>query len=248
MGTSSARWAPTGKLWRSARGAARRYLAPEAGGVAAGEVVARYVAALEASPGEEAPGALAAFRLTRKAAQNFGAWAGAALSRGRAAALADWGLPDLEGQPPEVMAQALTAALAGQGFDLESEVARSSLASLLLQILSPSSPGPADGSGPEIPPSTDFPAATWVQAFLATALYQRLVLDLGGAMEAAAGGLGQLRAGLEGIKDWLGQAGTEGEAEAPAIPASPEQWRGLAGWVWVTKVLEALLGRVGPFA
>jgi hypothetical protein len=248
MGTSSARWAPTGKLWRSARGAARRYLAPEAGGVVARELVARYVAALGASSGEEAQGALAAFRLTRKAAQNFGAWAGAALARGRAAALADLGLPDLEGQPPEVMAQALVPVLAGQCFDLESEVARTSLASLLLQILSRTSPEPADSSSQEFSPSSDSPAASWVRAFLAAALYQRLVLDLGAAMEEAAAGWGHLQAGLDGLKDWLAQAGAEAEAEAPAIPASPEQWRGLAGWVWVTKVLEALLSRVGPFA
>ena len=47
MGTSSARRGPTGRLWRLAKGAATRYLSPgNAAAVAAGEVAARYVAAL----------------------------------------------------------------------------------------------------------------------------------------------------------------------------------------------------------
>jgi hypothetical protein len=58
-------------LWRSAKGAATRYLSPGAAGeVSAREVVARYLAALEETSGGEA---LAAFRVTRKAAQDLGA-------------------------------------------------------------------------------------------------------------------------------------------------------------------------------
>ena len=53
MGTSSARRGPTTALWRAAKGAATRYLSPEAGGeVSAREVVARYLAALEETPGQ----------------------------------------------------------------------------------------------------------------------------------------------------------------------------------------------------
>ena len=47
MGTSSARRGPTTGLWRSAKGAATRYLSPGAAGeVSAREVVARYLTAL----------------------------------------------------------------------------------------------------------------------------------------------------------------------------------------------------------
>ena len=53
MGTSSARRGPTTGLWRAAKGAATRYLSPAAAGeVSAREVVARYLAALEETPGQ----------------------------------------------------------------------------------------------------------------------------------------------------------------------------------------------------
>ena len=87
MGTSSARRGPTTGLWRAAKGAATRYLSPGAGGeVSAREVVARYLAALEETPGQGE--ALAAFRFTRKAAQDLGAFWQEVAARGWEAALA----------------------------------------------------------------------------------------------------------------------------------------------------------------
>jgi hypothetical protein len=73
MGTSTARRAPTTRAWRLAKGAATRYLSPESAAPAeAREVIISYVAALEQGSGQEAGGALAAFRLTRRIAQKLG--------------------------------------------------------------------------------------------------------------------------------------------------------------------------------
>ena len=98
MGTSSARRGPTTGLWRSAKGAATRYLSPAAAGeVSAREVVARYLAALEETPG---PGeALAAFRVTRKVAQDLGALWQEVAARGWGLALKDRGLAPLAREP-----------------------------------------------------------------------------------------------------------------------------------------------------
>ena len=60
-------------MWRAAKGAATRYLSPGAGGeVSVREVAARYLAALAETPGQGE--ALAAFRFTRKAGQDLGAF------------------------------------------------------------------------------------------------------------------------------------------------------------------------------
>jgi hypothetical protein len=224
MGTSSARRGPSTRLWRLAKAVATRYLSPEAAApVAAGEVVARYLAALNETPGEEA-GGLAAFRLTRKVAQDLGGLVALAQSRGWPAALEDCGLADLAGQPPEPLALGLSAALTGPGGDLEAAVARASLASVLM-------PGHAE---PE--------PARWVSRFLATALYQRLALDLGESLEAAAPGFRPLKEGLAGLQAWI-------EESTAALPLAPppdlEHWRGPAGWLWVTSLLEGWLKNLG---
>jgi len=132
MGTSSARRAPTSRLWRRAKGAATRYLAPEAGiGLEAREVVARYLAALGEDAGAGRPGLLAGFRLTRKAGQNLGAFVGGVATQGWHAALEAWGLSGETGPPREIAAPALAGALMDAGGSLEDAVARSSLAAVL---------------------------------------------------------------------------------------------------------------------
>ena len=88
MGTSSARRGPTGPFWRLAKRAASRDLPPalRARGRRGG------CGPVCGSPGEggappDPPGALAAFRLTRRVAQNLGAFYCQAASRGWPAAL-----------------------------------------------------------------------------------------------------------------------------------------------------------------
>jgi len=236
MGTSSARRGPSTRLWRRAKAAATRYLSPEsAGAVEAREVVARYLAALKETGAQGDERGLAAFRLTRKVAQKLGDFGDRASSRGWEAALEAWGLEGMTGQPPEILAQALSASLIGSGGGLEEAVLRVSLATVLGQHL------PREGGASAVPsPTLLLEPGQLVREFLGSVLYTRLVLDLGESLEAASRGASRLRLGLEGIKESISQAGDLALDESPAIG----QWAGLAGWVWVTKVLETLLSRL----
>jgi hypothetical protein len=244
MGTSSARWAPTGRRWRSAKGAATRYLAPEgAAAVSAAELAARYAAALGESADREGEGPLASFRLTRKVAQNLGDVWQDALEGGWEGALEKWGLQELGGSPPEILAQALSAALVGPVFNLEATVARASLALVLGKALPGNLGNLEDRLAPPIPPSSAREVALLVRQFLATALYQRLVFDLGESLEAAAGSWGRFRSGLARLQARMETAAkVEGAEPGPA----PGQWGGLAGWTWVTRATEALLHHLAP--
>ncbi|MGP8049101.1 MAG: hypothetical protein ACLPYB_00695 [Desulfobaccales bacterium] len=239
MGTSSARRGPTGPLWRLAKRAASLYLAPGAGGrVAAREVAARYVAALEAGglPPDPA-GALAAFRLTRRVAQNLGAFYCQSASRGWPAALDAWGLKAAAGEEiTEVSAHSLSAALELPGGGLEQAVAHTALVGLLLQ-----QPPGGRGAGNFIALPVPVPeAARLVRRFLGEAFCLRLLLDLGESLEAAAPGFSPLRQGATEISRWIERAAAGSSLAAPPLK-SPEDWLGLPGWTWVTGMLQGLL-------
>jgi hypothetical protein len=230
MGTSTARRAPTTRVWRLAKGAAHRYLSPEgSSSVTAREVAARYVAALEEGSGPEGGGALAAFRLARKMAQNLGEFCRQANGRDWQGALEQWGLAGMSGQSPEAAAHGLAAVwLAGAG-GLEEAALRPALVGLLTKMLR------ACTGSPEPKPALE--TAAVVTRFLAAAFYQRLVFDLGESLEAAAGDWRALTDGLAGLHDEIAAvAAAAGEAPAPA------DWRGLEGWLWVTRVMARMLG------
>lgn len=239
MGTSSARRAPTTPLWRLAKGAATRYLSPEGGGsVTAGEVVARYVAALEESGDWSDSGGLAAFRLTRKTAQDLGAFEAQVHSQGWRATLAAWELEALVSESSEIVTQGLSAALVGEGGSLEEAVARTALAVVLW-----GQGDPATGLGQQVSGSEELEPAKLVGQFLATALYLRLALDLGEPLEAAAPSLSRLRQGLQGIRQQVEQTLSTIRI-SPAVPRTMEQWRSLAGWTWVTGIMQGLMGQM----
>lgn len=226
MGTSSARRAPTTRLWRLAKAAATRYLSPESGGVAeAREVAASYVAALGEGGGPGPAGALAAFRQTRRAAQNLGAFCCQACSRGWPAALEDWGWPDLAGDGSEVLTPALSVALEAPGGGLEQAVAHTALMGILPKLPMASSQG-------EEP-------ARLVRRFLVEAFGLRLALDLGESLEAAASGISSLRQGLTGLAAWIDRAARS--PNLPPAPLTPEEWLGLPGWTWVSSLLTGLI-------
>jgi hypothetical protein len=229
MGTSTARRAPTTKAWRLAKGAATRYLSPDTATVEARELVAHYVAALEETSGPEGGGALAAFRLARKLAQNLGEFCRQAQEQGSPSALKTWGLAEIPGQATEAAAHGLTARwLAGAG-GLEEAALRPALVGLLTKMLR------ACTGSPEPKPALE--TAAVVTRFLAAAFYQRLVFDLGESLEAAAGDWRALTDGLAGLHDEIAAvAAAAGEAPAPA------DWRGLEGWLWVTRVMARMLG------
>lgn len=231
MGTSSARRGPTTRLWRLAKGAATRYLSPDsAAAVEAREVAARYVAALGEAGGPGPAGALAAFRLTRKVAQNLGAFGCQADSEGWPAALGALGLQDLS-HKPETLAHSLAAILGEAGEGLEEAVAHTALVGVLLKLPEPGS----SASTPE--------AAQLVGGFLADAFCARLTLDLGESLEAAAPGFVPLRQGLAEIAACLSLAVETGRPQT-SPPLTPTEWQGLPGWTWVTEMMAALLSRL----
>ena len=222
MGTSSARRGPTTGLWRAAKGAATRYLSPGAGGeVSAREVAARYLAALAETPGQG--DRLAAFRFTRKAAQDLGGFGQEVAARGWEAALKAKGLAPLAQWPPEMLAPGVSGVVAGSGGGLEEAVVRTALTSVIRQaIQAQDRPDPAQ----------------MVRQFLVTAVHLRLALDLGEPLEAAAGSSGRLRDGLSRIKAVI-EAGAAGAPPEP--PATPGHWQGLTGWTWITEIIAGLM-------
>ncbi len=207
-----------------AKGAATRYLSSESGTVVtAGEVTARYVAALEAEESR-----LAAFRLTRKLAQDLGARLAQVARQGWREALETWGLGASAPEAPEIWAQALSAAVAGADGGLEAAVVRVSLAAVVGESIR------ASASSPPEP-------AVLVRDFLAGAVNLRLNLDLGESLETAGASFGELQRGLAGLRTWIVRAAP---SMVPGCPRDEEAWRGLAGWTWVTRVLERLLGNL----
>jgi hypothetical protein len=228
MGTSSARRGPTTGLWRRAKGTATRYLSPAAGGeVSAREVAARYLAALAETSGQG--DRLAAFRFTRKVAQDLGAFWQEVNTRGFEAVLAEHGLAPLTQGPPEMLAPGVSAVLAGSGGGLEEAVVQTAVALVVRHaVTSPDRPDPA----------------RVVRRFLATVVGLRLALDLGEPLEAAAGSYGRLRDGLGRLQAVL-EAGTAAAGSPAEPPATRMHWQGLPGWTLVTEIMTGLLKNLG---
>lgn len=195
--------------------------------MSAREVAARYLAALAETPGEG--DRLAAFRFTRKVAQDLGAFWQEVNTRGWEAVLAERGLAPLTQGPPEMLAPGVSAVLAGSGGGLEEAVVQTSVAMVVgLAVTSPDRPDPAQV----------------VRRFLATVVRLRLALDLGEPLEAAAGSYGRLRDGLGRLQTVL-EAGTAAAGTPAEPPATPGHWRGLPGWTWVTEIMTALMKSFG---
>jgi hypothetical protein len=229
MGTSSARRGPSTAGWRLAKGAATRYLAPEgASPVGAREVIRRYIAALKETSVAQGQDPLAEFRLTRKAAQCLGEFGTMVVDSGLNAALEAWGIHTSSQDAPEVAILGLASAWVDEDGSLEAAVARTALATCLEKILAsdPARKSQVDGS-------------TIVKSFLAIAVCQRLALDLGESLEAAAPGWPAFRKALIKLADEL-HAATDA---CPEDPPRAGQWQGLAGWLWVTQVLGNILKR-----
>ncbi len=228
MGTSAARRGPKGPRWSLARRAATRYLAhEESRPPAARELAASYVAALEETAVREGGDLLGAFRRTRKAAQNLGDFLTQVHFRGWGKALAALGLEGAGGRPGEGAVVPLTSAVLGTADgSLEAAVVRTALAQVLGEIWA--APTPLGAGAP----------AQGVRRFLAGALYLRLVLDLGETLEAAARDAARLRQDLEAFRQWVEQAMAP---DSGPPPPGTSQWPGLAGWLWVTLVLQDLI-------
>jgi hypothetical protein len=190
------------------------------------EVVARYLAALEETPGQG--DRLAVFRFTRKVGQELGAFWEEVNVQGRERPLQERGLAPLVHRDATMIAQGLSGVLAGSGGGLEEATVRTTLALVLRRALQ---------SGDETTP------ANLVRQFLATAVTLRLALDLGEPLEAAAGSYGRLKHGFNHIKQLI-EGNVPGENEQTAPPFSPDNWQGLAGWIWVTEIMAALMNNL----
>ena len=172
---------------------------------------------------------MAAFRFTRKVAQDLGALWQEVAARGWDAALKDRGLAPLAREPAAMLAAGVSGVLAGSGGGLEEAVVRTALALVI---------GPAVQSRDRPEP------AQVVRQFLVTALHLRLALDLGEPLEAAAG---ELWAAPGRLKPDQGRdRGRRVAAGAPSEPpATPGQWQGFTGWTWVTEVMAGLMQNSG---
>jgi hypothetical protein len=157
-------------------------------------------------------------------AQDLGAFWQEVEAQGWDAALKDRGLTPGPPGTAAMLAAGVSEGLAGSGGGLEEAVVRTSLAVVLRPAVQ-AEPRPE--------------AAQVVRRFLAAAFSLRLTLDLGEPLEAAAGGYGRLRDGLNRIMA-LVEATAPGPGEAPDTPATPEHWRGLPGWTWVTALMAGL--------
>ena len=190
------------------------------------EVVRRYVAALEESSAFQGQDLLAEFRLTRKAAQGLGEFVDLVSDAGLAAALEAFGRKESAHlHPAELVPDLAQAWVEGQG-TLEAAVARVALATSLGEVLKSDPTNVSQTPGPY-----------WVRSFLAAAICQRLAFDLGESLESAAAGWPEYQDALANLQgDLMGAA-----AEVTDDPPGAGQWRGLAGWLWVTRVLEHVL-------
>ena len=192
------------------------------------EVVQRYVAALEETSSSQGQDLLAEFRLIRKAAQFLGEFGDTVAGSGLAAALKAMGLKDLAQLPPEEAISGLTQVWLEEHGSLEAAVARTALATCLGRALTSDS-----AAVPRIE------GAFLVRSFLAITLCQRLAFDLGESLEAAADGWPEYQRGLFRLQEELAAA----TSEIPDNPPEAGQWRGLAGWLFVTRTLETILQR-----
>jgi hypothetical protein len=189
-------------------------------------LTARYLAALAETPGQGE--ALAAFRFTRKAAQDLGAFWQEVAARGWGLALKDRGLARLAREPAAMLAPGLSGVLAGSGGGLEEAVVRTALALVIRPaVQSQNRPEPAQV----------------VRQFLVTALHLRLALDLGEPLEAAAGSSGRFREGLSRIKAVI-EAGALAAGASSEPPTTPGHWQGFTGWTWVTEVMAGLMQNI----
>ncbi len=190
------------------------------------EVMRRYVAALQETSVTQGQDLLAGFRLTRKAAQCLGEFGDKVADSGMAAALEPWGLSNQAQSPPEVAILGLTAVWVEGNGGLESAVTRTALAKCLGKVWT---------ADPAIKPRVN--GSSLVRYFLAIALCQRLAFDLGESLEAAVPGWLKYKEGLARLEEEL----ISSTGAGPEDISRAGHWQGLAGWLWVTQVLENIL-------
>jgi hypothetical protein len=175
VGTSSARKAPVGKFWRTAKTYASRFASgKEASPPQAKEVVARYLTALKADAADHNENFLPLLAGAAAALGNFyHHWE----QNGWEAALANLGLPPVQAQNREDMIPALLDRLIGPGNKLAEAVARAALIDHLEPVLAVYE---------KFPPTQTFSDSNRlnkISHFLGLALGRKLLSDLGESLE-----------------------------------------------------------------
>lgn len=188
MGTSTARKAPGGKYWRTAKTAMARFASgKEATPPQVNEVVARYLTALKADDGKGS-GDTAFLPTIARTAASLGNFYRSWRQDGWEAALASLGVNPAN--RPELM-PALLDRLAGPGGTLAEAVARAALLDHLAAVLS-------SGYDPATPG-----ADSEVNTFLGLALKHKLLSDLGETVEFHAPTVAQGMARQEEIRAYF---------------------------------------------
>lgn len=181
MGTSSARKAPVGKFWRTAKTVASRFASgKEASPPQVQEVVARYLTALNSlDPDAEAGGEALLPDIIRTAA-SLGDFYHHWQQDGWEAALESLGLNPAPFQTGLEIIPTLLDKLAGPGARLDQAVARAALIHHLGPVLS----APEPSARSEKSTGMDWPdPLAGVQNFLALAIVTKLHSDLGETLE-----------------------------------------------------------------
>ena len=179
MGTSSARKAPGGKFWRTAKTSMARFASgKEASPPQAKDVVAKYLAALEADFGEVSQDKEFVPTIVRTATslENFYRhWK----QNGLEEALESLGLNKAVVQNREMIVPALLDKMVGTGDTLAEAVTRAALIDHLNLALSSGNFNPT-AKPADLDPDNDF---INVQTFLGLALFRKLMSDLGESLE-----------------------------------------------------------------
>jgi hypothetical protein len=178
VGTSSARKAPVGKFWRTAKTYASRFASgKEASPPQAKEVVARYLAALQADGDGDNQGDQNFLPFLAGAAASLDSFYRQWEQDGWEAALANLRLPPRQAQNRENIIPALLDRLIGPGNKLAEAVARAALIDHLEVVLSA-----CDNFPPKQQPS-DLTSNNKISHFLGLALYRKILSDLGESLE-----------------------------------------------------------------
>jgi len=236
MGTSAARKAPVGRLWRNAKSFASRFAAgQEASAPRVGEVVARYIAALRESSGtqERGQGEPIMADVTRTAVHLSGFYRDWEQS-GWETALARQGV-NLSARPtlPEII-PALLDRLAGAGARLGEAVARAALIEHFRGFFGAEGNSHQTGvtAGVRCPEPT-----AGIRSFLGLAIYRKIISDLGEPLEFQAATIQRGIERQEVIRSYiLGHIQALGTESEKASPFSDEE----AG-----ELLELILTRLG---
>lgn len=178
MGTSSARKAPGGKFWRTAKITVARFAAgAEASPPKAKEVVARYLAALTADAADRKEAGGGVLPVIAETAASLGKFYRSWEQQGWETALAGLGLDAVAAGQTASM-PALLDQLAGPGGSLEEAVARAALLDHLETVLAVAAAGQ-----PTATFTAPNDALSRVSHFLGLALYHNLLSDLGESLE-----------------------------------------------------------------